>query len=76
MIIGRNPENVRSEQPKRFCLRRDDDCHWYLLPFDKELLDLFRELVESENGWADRRWQQFENMRIDDYSDISFENPI
>jgi hypothetical protein len=74
-----NPETTYSqtvESNKRFCLRRDDDCHWYLLPFDEELLALFRELVEKEDGWADDRWQQFEDRRIDGYTDLAFENPV
>ena len=61
---------------KKFCLRRDEDCHWYLLPYDIETIKLFNELIGIEDGWGDSRWCQFDDCRIDDYGSIVFENPI
>lgn len=30
---------------KRFCLRQDDDMHWYCMPHDKELLARFDKML-------------------------------
>jgi len=65
-----------SEQKQRYCVREDGDGHSYLIPYDKDLLKLFDELVEDEDGWEDDRWQQFEDMRIDGTHRLTFENPI
>jgi hypothetical protein len=76
--LAANPKSTYSQEvgaPKRFRLNQDQDCHWYLIPDDEKLLGLFNELNEAEEGWADDRWQQFEDMRIDGYHRLTFENP-
>lgn len=58
---------MSQKEPSR--LRRDNDCHWYLVPI--RLIPIFEELVEIEDGWEDERWEQFEAMRIDSPERVS-----
>lgn len=63
------------EKKKRFCLRRDDDSNWYLIPvelirrFDKLSVDID---IDGSNEFFN---EAFENMRISGPHDLTFAEP-
>lgn len=59
--------------------KQDESSHWYMIPVTK--VDLFEKLLHDEDMtgkecWERDEWQDFENMRINEITNINFENPI
>lgn len=59
----------------KYCFRRDDDGHWYLIPVERS--KLFSELLESglENDDYCDFCNEFDEYRIDSPQHFTFENP-
>lgn len=59
---------------QRFMLVQDDDCHWYMIPADKQVeWNEFRNIPsDDERSWDVPLWAE----QIDSYRDVTFENPI
>lgn len=58
----------------RYCIRRDDDCHNYLIPTD--LCGLFQQALDNGegDGWATFNGM-FEQYRIDSVQALTFTDP-
>ena len=59
---------------------QDDDCHWYLIPYDRKK-DFHRLLWDEDNSgmeaWERDEWNEFEGYRLDGGIErISFECPV
>ena len=59
---------------KRFMMKQDNDCHWYLVPV--EHCKLFDEMMEIDWGeWTPAGEQLIESMRIDGPELLTFTDP-
>lgn len=59
----------------KWIFRKDDDCHWYMIPAEKS--KVFSSLIrECDNeGDFENFWGEFDQYRIDSPLHYTFENP-
>lgn len=57
----------------RYCLKQDDDCHWYLIPVLR--LQNFEEWLAAGPYYEDYEGEEFDSCRIDGPHRLTFTDP-
>ena len=58
---------------ERYCLRKDDDAHWYLITVNQ--CESFDEWLAAAPYWEGYEGHDFNENRIDGYHSVTFSDP-